>query len=65
MATHPSHPQGQLSYRCCLASAYPDVLVLADRGVSLCSYPNDQQLDYSIFQTTWTTARELLVLPGG
>ncbi|PNH04317.1 hypothetical protein TSOC_009526 [Tetrabaena socialis] len=53
--------------RCCPSAAYPDVLVLVDRGVSACALaaPAGSGLDLSLLQTTWTTARELTVLPGG
>ncbi|GLC74012.1 hypothetical protein PLESTF_001450100, partial [Pleodorina starrii] len=59
---------GQFVSRCCPSSDYPDVLVLADRGVSSCpssapsGYPS---LDTSLLASTWTSAKELLVLPGG
>ncbi len=55
--------------RCCAEWAYPDVMVLADRGVASCSSslptaPTFNGLDLSLLQATWTTAKELLVLPG-
>eukprot|EP00798_Chlamydomonas_sp_ICE-L_P016534 gene16534-22762_t len=51
--------------RCCPTSAYPDVLVFIDRGFNPCPFRRTAGVDYSIFDTTWTTAKEILVLPGG
>ncbi|GIL57791.1 hypothetical protein Vafri_12928 [Volvox africanus] len=56
---------GKVISRCCPSAAYPDVLVLADRGVTKCTFSTSSGLDYSLLASTWTTAKELLVLPGG
>jgi hypothetical protein len=56
---------GSIKSRCCPTDAYPDVLLLVDKGVSVCSYARPAPFDYSLFDSTWTTAKELLLLPGG
>jgi hypothetical protein len=53
--------------RCCPGDSYPDVLLLVDRGTGQPttylsnSVPN---ADYSYLTNEWTTAKELLALPG-
>ncbi|GLI67828.1 hypothetical protein VaNZ11_012110 [Volvox africanus] len=63
--TTTSCESGKVVSRCCPSAAYPDVLVLADRGVTKCTFSMPSGLDYSLLASTWTTAKELLVLPGG
>lgn len=52
--------------RCCPADSYPDVLLLVDRGTgqSTTLFNNVPHADYSLLNSDWTTAKELLALPG-
>ncbi|KAF8072527.1 hypothetical protein HT031_000187 [Scenedesmus sp. PABB004] len=68
VATYSAACPGGAAPRCCPPEAYPDVLLLVDRGSGqAASYvagaaPHG---DYSLLTTEWTTAKELLALPGG
>lgn len=53
--------------RCCPGDSYPDVLLLVDRGTGQpTTYlsGNVANGDYSPLTSEWTSARELLALPG-
>jgi hypothetical protein len=53
--------------RCCPGDSYPDVLLLVDRGTGQpTTYlsGNVPNADYSYLRNEWTTAKELLALPG-
>lgn len=54
--------------RCCPADAYPDVLMLADRGEGASTpmlYEDaNPHADYGPLTSTWSTAKEFLLLPG-
>ncbi len=61
-----SCPDGSRALRCCPTAAYPDVLVWADRGVSLCIVDDSKMrgLDTSLLSASWSNVRELQLLPG-
>jgi hypothetical protein len=53
--------------RCCPGDSYPEVLLLVDRGTGQsASYlsGNLPNADYSYLRNEWTSAKELLALPG-
>jgi hypothetical protein len=53
--------------RCCPGDSYPEVLLLVDRGTGQSTTylsGNLPYADYSYLQNEWTTAKELLALPG-
>lgn len=69
--------RGAARSRCCPTAAYPDVLLLVDRGVATCILGEGlpiYQADYSSYYPSldaskllqrWSSAKELLLLPGG
>ena len=63
----PCNSGGQPRSRCC-PGTFPDVLLLVDRGAAAgCSIyiNNELGLDTTLLDTSWTTAKELQLLPGG
>lgn len=62
---------GSSQRRCCTAANYPDVLVMVDKGQGSTltwryygSAPNMQYADYTLLESTWTSARTVKALPG-
>lgn len=53
--------------RCCPGDSYPEVLLLVDRGTGQPTsflVDNVTHADYSYLRNEWTSAKELLALPG-
>lgn len=53
--------------RCCPGDTYPDVLLLVDRGTGQPTaylQNNSPHADYSLLNSDWTTAKELVSTPG-